>query len=117
MFRIFCKSKIHRAKVTETALHYKGSIGIDRKLLAAADIKPYEMVQVVNVNNGARFETYAIEEKALSGKIILYGPAARLGEVGDRVIILSSCMIDDRETTGFKTKLVHVNDKNRLGKK
>ena len=89
MLRMMCKSKIHRARITKADLHYDGSIGIDKLLMKRADIYPGEIVQVVNVNNGSRFETYAIEEKAGSGIIGLYGAAAHLGKVGDLVIILS----------------------------
>ena len=117
MFRMMCKSKIHRVKVTKVDLHYEGSIGIDKRLLKEADIYPGEVVQVVNINNGARFETYAIEEKADSGAIGLYGAAAHLGKVGDLIIILSSAMVDDKKAKNHKLKVVHVNSKNKIIKK
>jgi len=116
MFRMMCKSKIHRARVTKTDLHYEGSMGIDKILLKAADIYPGEIVQVVNVNNGARFETYAIEEEASSGAIGLYGAAAHLGKVGDIVIILSYGLVEDKRSRNIKMRTVKVGHKNRLKK-
>ena len=114
MFREMCKSKIHKACVTGTELYYEGSIGIDKKLLDAANIFPYEFVHVVNLNNGSRFQTYVIEEKEGSGNIILYGPAARLGERGDIVIIISSVLAEAKEIQSLKTKVVHVDEKNKI---
>lgn len=110
--RMMCKSKIHRARITKVNLHYEGSIGIDKNLLERADINPGEIVQVVNVNNGARFETYAIEEMPGSGEIGLYGAAAHLGKAGDIVIILSYALVEDRESRKMSVKTVHVGDKN-----
>jgi len=117
MLRLMCKSKIQRPRITKTSLEYEGSIGIDRALLDAAGIYPNEIVQVLNVNTGARFETYVIEEKENSGNIILYGPAARLGEAGDRVIILSRALVETRELQAFRPKIVNVDEKNRLAKR
>lgn len=114
MLRIMCKSKIHRATITKSDLHYNGSIGIDKKLLSASNIYPNEIVQVVNINNGARFETYAMEEPAGSGTIGLYGAAAHLGDPGDIVIILSYGLIDDTEAKGAKLTVIKVNDKNKI---
>jgi aspartate 1-decarboxylase len=114
MFRVMCKSKIHRATITKADLHYEGSIGIDKLLLEAADIRPGEMVQVVNVTNGARFETYAIEEAPAGGTIALYGAAAHLGKSGDLVIILSSALIEDARSSGRKVRVVHVDSHNRI---
>lgn len=114
MLRIMCKSKIHRATITKVDLHYEGSIGIDKKLLKAANIFPGEIVQVVNVNNGARFETYAFEEKAGSGTIGLYGAAAHLGKAGDLVIILSNCLVEDAKASAMKLKPVYVDADNRI---
>ena len=114
MLRIMCKAKIHRARITKADLHYEGSIGIDKDLLKASDIYPGEVVQVVNVNNGSRFETYAFEEKAGSGTIGLYGAAAHLGNVGDIVIILSNCLVDDKKARVIKMKRVLVDPKNRI---
>ena len=117
MLRIMCKSKINRVRITQTKLNYAGSIGVDKKLLEAADIYPNEIVQVLNVNNGARFETYAIEEKESSGEVVLYGPAARMGEVGDLVIIISKALLEAKEIQNLRTKIVYVNEKNQLVKK
>ena len=108
------KSKIHRAVVTGADLNYEGSISIDRQLLDAAHILPFEKVQVVNLNNGARFETYAIEEQPGSGRIALNGPAARLGQVGDLLIVLSYAIISSDEAAHFRPSLVKVNDSNRI---
>lgn len=116
MTRLMCKSKIHRAKITKVDLHYEGSIGIDKDLLKYSNIYPNEIVQVVNINNGARFETYVIEEVAGSGAIGLYGAAAHLGKVGDLVIILSYALLDDSEAKKLKLITVKVNDKNRIKK-
>ena|SRR3989338_260114 len=110
--RIMLKSKIHRASVTDANINYEGSITIDRKLMAAADILPYEQVQVLNVNNGARFETYAIEGE--KGEICLNGAAARLAVKGDIVIILTYCHVEDDEARNFIPKLVYVDNKNAI---
>ncbi len=114
MLRIMCKSKIHRARITKVDLHYEGSIGIDKSLLKASDIYPNEIVQVVNINNGARFETYVIEEPASSGAIGLYGAAAHLGKVGDLIIILSYALIDDKTSKDLKLKVVKVGERNKI---
>lgn len=111
-----CKSKIHRATITKVDLHYEGSLGIDKDLLEASDIYPGEIVQVLNINNGARFETYTIEEKAGSGAIGLYGAAAHLGKAGDLVIILSYGLVDNRDAKDLNTKRVYVDSKNRITK-
>lgn len=116
MLRIMCKSKIHRVRITKADLHYEGSMGIDKLLLRAADIYPGEIVQVVNINNGARFETYAIEEEAGSGSIGLYGAAAHLGKVGDLVIIFSYVMVEDKDAAGLKMKVVKVDSHNLIKK-
>lgn len=114
MTRLMCKSKIHRARITKIDLHYEGSIGIDKALLKAANIYPGEIVQVVNVDNGSRFETYAIEEAAGSGVIGLYGAAAHLGKVGEIVIILSNCLVNDEDAKKLKLIAVKVDDKNHI---
>jgi aspartate 1-decarboxylase len=114
LMRWMCKSKIHRATVTEACLSYEGSITVDAVLLEAADIRPYEMVQVLNINNGERFETYAIPGKRESGEICLNGAAARLGVPGDKVIILSTAWIPEAETKDFTPKIVFVNEKNQI---
>lgn len=109
-----CKSKIHRARITKVDLHYEGSLGIDKLLMKKADIYPGEIVQVVNVNNGSRFETYAIEEKAGSGAIGLYGAAAHLGKKGDIIIIFSYGIEENREAHRIKLRPVYVNSKNKI---
>jgi aspartate 1-decarboxylase len=116
MLRIMCKSKIHRAIITKSDLHYNGSIGIDKKLLKASNIYPNEIVQVVNINNGARFETYAIEEPAGSGTIGLYGAAAHLGKPGDLIIILSYGLIDNSEARKATLTIVKVDNRNKIKK-
>ncbi|MFL5734479.1 MAG: aspartate 1-decarboxylase [Chloroflexia bacterium] len=114
MIRIMCKSKIHGAYVTEANLHYVGSLTIDRTLMEAANIMPYEWVLVVNVNTGDRFETYAIEGEAGSGAIGLNGAAARLGQPGDKVIIMCSGMVPEEELADFSPRFVFVDEKNRI---
>jgi len=106
------KSKIHRARVTEVNLDYEGSITIDRTLLEAADILPFERVEVLNINNGARFSTYAIEGETKSGVIGINGAAARLVAKGDIVIILSYCQIPDNEAMTMTPTMVYVDNKN-----
>ena len=112
--RTMLKSKIHRATVTETNLGYEGSITVDTRLLEAADILPYEQVQVLNINNGARFATYAIEGKAGSGEICLNGAAARLAVPGDIVIILTYNQVKEEEARDFTPTLVHVDANNAI---
>jgi aspartate 1-decarboxylase len=114
MQRWMAKSKIHRATITEACLEYEGSITVDAVLLEAADIKPYEMVQVMNINNGERFETYAIPGKRDAGEICLNGAAARKGVVGDKIIILTTCFVTEAETENYTPKIVFVNEKNRI---
>ena len=113
MMRWMCKSKIHRVTVTEANLSYEGSITVDETLMEEADIVPYEMVQVFNVNNGQRFETYAIPGTKNSGVICLNGAAARLGVVGDKVIIISSAMVDESEVPSYAPRVIFVNEKNK----
>lgn len=98
-------------------MEYEGSIGIDANLLEAAEILPNEKAQVLNLNTGARFETYVIKEKAGSGIICLYGPAAHLGKVGEQLFIISYCLLDEAEIGKIKPKIVYVDDHNRLKKK
>src|SRR5215217_3084296 len=116
MIRIMCKSKIHGAVVTEANLHYVGSLTIDRTLMEAANILPYEWLHVVNVTTGTRFETYAIEGEAGSGIIGLNGAAARLGHVGDTVIIMCSAMLTQEELQDFAPHLVFVDKQNKVVK-
>jgi aspartate 1-decarboxylase len=110
--RIMLKSKIHRAKVTEVNLDYEGSIAIDKRLMDEADILPYEQVQVLNINNGARFATYAIEAPANSGIIGIRGAAARLAAKGDTVIILTYRNVEEAEVRNFLPRLVYVDENN-----
>ncbi|MBE0643678.1 MAG: aspartate 1-decarboxylase [Bacteroidetes bacterium] len=114
MKRIMFKSKIHRARVTQAELYYEGSITIDQDLMARADILEYEKVQVVNVNNGNRFETYALKGESGSGTICLNGAAARLGHIGDEVIIITYGEYDNEEVTGHKPTIILVNEHNRV---
>ena len=117
MLVTICKSKIHRAKVTEANLDYEGSITIDKRLLDEASILPNEKVQVVNLNNGARFETYVFVGEENSGTICLNGPAARLGQVGDLLIIITYCHLKFEEARKYKPKVVYVGEKNKIIKK
>ncbi len=114
MQRIMCKSKIHRARVTAAKLYYEGSITVDSLLLKAADILPGEKVEVLNLNNGSRIETYAIEAKSGSGEICLNGPAARFGQEGDEVIILAYCLVDDKDAKNLKLKVIRVDSSNSI---
>lgn len=114
MLRLMCKSKIHRAKITDTKLNYKGSIGIDSGLLEAAGILEWEMVQVLNLQNGERFSTYCIPEPKGSGKICLYGPAAKKGRAGNLLIILSTAFYDGEELKNLKPKVICVDAKNKI---
>ena len=114
MQRIMLKSKIHRATVTDTRLHYEGSIGIDSNILKEANILEGEQVQIYNINNGNRFETYTIKEAPNSGKIILYGAAARLAEPGDLIIIAVYALMDDEEGRNFYPLKLKVDKDNRI---
>jgi aspartate 1-decarboxylase len=114
MRRIMLKSKIHNAVVTETELAYEGSITIDGDILREVDIIEFERVQVVNLNNGARFETYVIEGQAGEGTICLNGPAARMGERGDKVHVLSYTTLASDELKGYKPTVVVLDENNRI---
>lgn len=109
-----CKSKIAHLTVTEAELWYEGSITIDETLLKAADILPGEKVNVLNVNNGERFETYAIAGKAASGIVCLNGPAARLGVRGDQLIVLTYALAERKEAESYQMKVVKVDQSNRI---
>jgi aspartate 1-decarboxylase len=109
-----CKGKIHRAIVTEAELHYEGSLTVDQDLMDLAGMRPYEQVSVVNVNNGARFETYLIVGERGSGTICLNGAAARLGMKGDKVIIITYGQVEESELpSDYKPKVVFVDETNR----
>lgn len=114
--RSMLKGKIHRARVTDVCVDYEGSIGIDGLLLEVADILPYEKVHVLDINNGARFETYAVEAEKGSGEISLLGAAARLVSVGDKVIILAYDVVTEEEAQHWHPKLVYVDEKNAIVK-
>ena len=107
------KSKIHRATVTDASLHYEGSITIDRALMEAADLLEYEQVQVVDIDNGARFETYVIEGERGSGTICVNGAAARLVQPGDKVIVISYAAMDKNEAASLQPVVVKVDENNR----
>src|SRR4030042_223917 len=115
--RTMLKGKIHRARVTEANLEYEGSITVDKALMEAADILPYEQVHVLDVNNGNRLVTYAIEGDRGSGVICINGAAARLVSVGDTVIIISYCTVNEAEARNHIPKLVYVNSQNTIVKK
>lgn len=117
MLRIFCKAKLTNAVITSTDLSHSGSIGIDKNILDATDIMPGEQVHVLNARNGERFETYAIEEKAGSGKMVLYGPAARKGEVGDSLVVLSYCMMETKESHNFTMRVISLGKNNQCKSK
>lgn len=116
MRRTMCKSKIHRAVLTGADLHYEGSLTVDRELMDAADLREFEKVQVVNVNNGARLETYVIEGARGTGVMQLNGAAARLGMPGDHVIVISYGEFEEAELAGFAPRIVFVDDGNRIAK-
>jgi aspartate 1-decarboxylase len=108
------KSKIHRVKITQAELHYVGSITIDETLMEAANLIEGEKVQVVNINNGERLETYVIKGARNSGTVCLNGPAARKAQVGDMVIIISYASMDFGEARNFKPSLIFPDPDNRL---
>lgn len=116
MQRVMCKSKIHRATVTEANLFYSGSITIDRTLMEEADIYPFERVQIANLNNGRRIETYALEGAQGSGTICMNGAAARCVEVGDPILIISYAVMEDEEAKNHQPKIIHVDEQNRITK-
>ena len=114
MQRHLMKSKIHRATITSADLHYEGSLTVDEDLLDAADLRVHEEVQVVNVNNGARFSTYVIPGPRGSGVLQLNGAAARLGMAGDLVIIISYGAFDEAEAAKHHPTVVFVDERNRV---
>ncbi len=114
MFLTMLKSKIHRATVTQANLNYRGSITIDQDLLEAAKILPHEKVQVVNNNNGARFETYVIRGERGSGIICLNGAAARLAQPGDSVIVISYAMMTQEEAMVHQPVIVLADESNKI---
>lgn len=108
------KSKIHRVKITQAELHYVGSITIDEDLMDAADLIENEKVQIVNINNGERLETYVIKGARGTGEICLNGPAARKAQVGDIIIIISYCSIEKAESKSHDPIVIFPDEKNRL---
>ena len=116
MLRTMCKSKIHRATVTGADLNYIGSITIDPELMEAADLLEFEQVSVVNVNNGARFETYVIPGERGQGEICLNGAAARLVHPGDKVIIISYAQYDEAEMETYRPQFIFVDEQNRISR-
>lgn len=112
--RTMLKSKIHRARVTRVDIDYEGSITIDSELMEAANILPFEMVHILDVENGQRFQTYAIAGKPGSGEIGINGAAARMVAKGDTVIILSYCLAGEAEAKEIDPCLVYVNAKNQI---
>jgi len=114
MLRCLVRSKIQRLVVTDKNLKYEGSLELDSGLMRAADILPGELVQVVNVNNGSRFETYVIAARAGSGACVLNGAAARLGEVGDELIVMSLGWFAEPESREHRLARVNVDQRNRI---
>jgi aspartate 1-decarboxylase len=114
MLRHILRAKLHRLAVTDRRIDYEGSITIDKALLAAADIAAGEKVQVVDINNGARFETYVIEGRQGSGEVCINGGAARLVEAGDLIIVIAYGIVEEKELKAHKPKLVLVDSKNRI---
>ncbi|UJP66261.1 aspartate 1-decarboxylase [Mongoliitalea daihaiensis] len=108
------KSKIHRVKITQAELHYVGSITVDEDLMDAANMIEHEKVQIVNINNGERLETYLIKGERGSGMICLNGPAARKAQVGDVVIIISYCSMDFEHAKTYQPKVIFPDDHNKL---
>jgi aspartate 1-decarboxylase len=114
MFVKVLKGKLHRATVTQTRLHYPGSIEVDKALLDAAGILPYESVLVVDLNNGNRFETYAVPGEAGSGRVVVLGAAARLAEAGDIIIIMAFAYCTAEEAARLKPKVVMLDGANKI---
>ena len=108
------KSKIHRALVTDANLHYEGSVTVDPDLMEAADLLPYEQVHVLDIDNGARLQTYVIEGERGSGHIVVNGAAAHLIHKGDTVIILSYVTLPEDDARRLEPRLVYVDDQNRI---
>jgi aspartate 1-decarboxylase len=114
MMRILCKSKIHRATVTEANLNYEGSLTLDPLLMETAGLIPFEQVHVLNLNNGERFETYLIEGERGSGTVCVNGAAARLVQVGDPIIVLAYALVPEDELSDFTARIVFVDEHNRV---
>jgi len=117
MFRQMLRSKIHRATVTEACLDYEGSLTVDEDLLDAAGILPYEAIVISNLNNGERFTTYAMAGKRGSGDVVLNGPTARKGAVGDQIIIFCYEYYAEDEIKRHAPRIIKVNERNRITNK
>lgn len=117
MLKEMLKSKVYYATVTEAQLYYEGSVTIDNTIIKNADLSVHEKVEVLNLNNGERFQTYVIEGEEDSGVICLNGPAARKGQVGDKVILVSYCLVSQEELKTHKATYVVVDEKNRVRSK
>lgn len=116
MLQSMLKSKIHRATVTDANLNYEGSLSIDKMLMDAVGIVPFERIFIYNINNGERFETYAIEGPSDSGIIAMNGAAARKGMIGDLIIIVSYAMLDAAELTDYHPRIILLDEDNRIKK-
>lgn len=116
MLQQMLKAKLHRATVTDANLNYEGSLTIDRQLMEAVGLLPFEKVKVYNINNGERFDTYAIEGEAGSGTITLNGAAARKGEIGDLIIIVTYALYDQQELLTYQPRIVVLDQHNRIRK-
>ena len=114
MYRQFLKCKIHRAKVTEADLNYIGSITIDQDLMKAAGLAEHEKVQVLNITNGNRIETYTLKGKSGSGQICINGAAAHLINKGDLIIIVAYCLLEESEIVSHEPVVIHVDDENKI---
>jgi aspartate 1-decarboxylase len=114
LLRNFLKSKIHQATVTQAELYYEGSLTIDIELMETADIRPYEKVSVVDINNGERFETYVIPGKRGTGVMCVNGAAARLVSVGDLIIVMSYCQLNAKEIENYKPLVVLLDKENHI---
>jgi aspartate 1-decarboxylase len=114
MLRTFMRSKIHRATVTDSDLNYVGSLTLSPELLEAADIGVHELVHVVNINNGARFETYTILGAPGANEVTVNGAAARLVQRGDKIIIITYAQLAESELAGYQPRVIHVDDENRV---
>ena len=106
------KSKIHRANITKCSVNYDGSLGLDETFIELAGLQEYEKILIANLSNGKRLETYVIKDEKNSGTVSLNGAAARLGEVGDKIIILSFCIMDAEEAKCFTPKVIFMDDQN-----
>jgi len=116
MLREMCKTKIHRLTVTQTDINYQGSLTLDKKLMVAADILQSEKVHVLNLSNGERAATYAIPAAPGSGKVCLNGAVARLGQPGDKIIVLTYAILSEEEVRKHRMKVVFVNEKNHVAR-